>query len=75
DFKVCNNITLEHLKQISFRRCTNGENPKTDKCFPANKWDEYQAAITAQGVTGFDASALVQTGINSLGVTTTLQCK
>lgn len=75
DFKVCNNITLEHLKQISFRRCTNGENPKTDKCFPANKWDEYQAAITAQGVTGFDAGSLVQTGINSLGVTTTLQCK
>lgn len=75
DFKVCNNITLEHLKQISFRRCTNGENPKTDKCFPANKWDEYQAAITAQGVTGFDAGSLVQTGINSLGVTTQLQCK
>ncbi|AHJ13014.1 conjugal transfer protein TraN [Sulfurospirillum multivorans] len=75
DFKVCNNITLEHLKLISFRKCTSGENASTDKCFPADKWDEYQAAITAQGVTGFDASALVQTGINSLGVTTTLQCK
>jgi len=75
DFKVCNNITLEHLKLISFRKCTSGENASTDKCFPADKWDEYQAAITAQGVTGFDASALVQTGINSLGVTTQLQCK
>lgn len=75
DRKVCNNITLEHLKQISFRKCTSSENPKTNNCFPAAKWDEYQAAITAQGVTGFDAGSLVQTGINSLGVTTTLQCK
>lgn len=75
DRNVCNNITLEHLKLISFRKCASGENPKADNCFPSAKWDEYQAAITAQGVTGFDASALVQTGINSLGVTNTLQCK
>lgn len=71
----CNNITLEHLKEISFRKCTPTENAYKDKCFPANKWDEYQAAISAQGVTNLDASALVQMGINSLGVSNALQCK
>lgn len=75
DRNVCDNINIEYLKQISFRKCNDGENPVVNKCFPANKWEEYQAAITAKGVTGFDAGSLVQTGINSLGVTTTLQCK
>jgi len=75
DRNVCDNINIEYLKQISFRKCNDGENPVVNKCFPANKWDEYQAAITAKGVTGFNADAIVKTGINSLGVTNQLQCK
>ena len=75
DRNVCDNINIEYLKQISFRKCNDGENPVVNKCFPANKWEEYQTAITAKGVTGFNADAIIKTGINSLGVTNQLQCK
>ena len=74
DKNNCNNITLEHLKNISFRKCLPSENAFTNHCFPANKWDEYQKALQAQGYTNFEAEKMIQTGINSLGFSSTM-CK
>lgn len=64
----CSDLELSDLKNISFRKCLESENPTTDKCFPIDKWNELNSAITKQTVKGFDASSLTDMAMDSMPV-------
>ncbi|MBW6487540.1 conjugal transfer protein TraN [Sulfurimonas sp.] len=65
---VCSDIELGDLKNISFRKCLNNEEPAKDKCFPADKWEELNLAIMKQTTKGFDAQSLTDMAIDSMPV-------
>lgn len=44
----CSDIALSDLKNISFKECAVGQDPKTDHCFAKAKYVEMQKAMTAQ---------------------------
>ena len=61
-------ISINDLKNISFRKCTADEQPYTDHCFPANKYAEFVKAINKSGVVKFDFEGAANQAINSLAI-------
>lgn len=68
DMKECDNITIDHLKEISFVKCTPEQDAYTDHCFPEDKWNEFAEALSASGVTNFDFEGAANQAINSLAI-------
>ena len=65
----CNDLTINDLKNLSFRECKEGESPYKDHCFPASKYNEFKNAIfRAANKGGFDVDALKQQAINSMAI-------
>lgn len=64
----CDDIALSDLKEISFRKCLEGEEPAEDKCFPAVKWEELNSALGEQMTKDFDAQDLVDAAIDSMPI-------
>jgi len=64
----CNDITINDLKNISFRKCLEGEQAYRDHCFPASKYNEFEAAIRNNGVVDFDFQGAANQAINSLAI-------
>jgi len=61
-------ISINDLKNISFRKCTADEQPYADHCFPADKYDEFVEAINKSGVVNFDFEGAANQAINSLAI-------
>lgn len=64
----CKDITINDLKDISFRKCLEGEQAYRDHCFPANKYLEFENAIRNNGVVDFDFQGAANQAINSLAI-------
>ena len=65
----CNDLTINDLKNISFRPCRAGEDPMNDKCFSAAKHAELRASLLrAANKGGIDADKLKQQAINSMAI-------
>jgi hypothetical protein len=64
----CNDITINDLKDISFRKCNTDEEPYADHCFPSDKYKEFSDAIKKSGVVGFDFKGAADQAINSLAI-------
>jgi hypothetical protein len=67
-WESCNDITINDLKDISFRKCLPEEEPYDDHCFPADKYDEFEDAIRNNGVVDFDFQGAADQAINSLAI-------
>jgi len=44
-WESCNDITINDLQNISFRECTSDEDPYLNKCFPTDKYSEFQQTL------------------------------
>ena len=64
----CKDITIYDLKDISFRKCLEGEQAYRDHCFPASKYNEFESAIRNNGVVDFDFQGAANQAINSLAI-------
>jgi len=64
----CKDITINDLKNISFRKCLEGEQAYADHCFPADKYQEFENAIKNNGVVDFDFQGAANQAINSLAI-------
>ncbi|MEV9477586.1 hypothetical protein ACOTVS_11210 [Aliarcobacter butzleri] len=66
DWSSCQGITINELKDISFRECRNGEVPSINKCISTGKFDEYKNTLFKQAVRGIDASSLAEQVKNAI---------
>lgn len=64
----CKDVTINDLKNISFRKCNEDEQPYHDHCFPASKYQEFENAIKNNGVVNFDFEGAANQAINSLAI-------
>ena len=64
----CKDVTINDLKNISFRKCLEDEQPYRDHCFPADKYKEFEDAIRNSGVVNFDFQGAANQAINSLAI-------
>ncbi|MFA6195332.1 MAG: hypothetical protein WC656_01655 [Sulfurimonas sp.] len=64
----CDDIGLEDLKNVSFRKCLNSEDPVIAKCFPQASWLALNDAIKKQTVKGFDASSLTNMAVDAMPI-------
>lgn len=67
-WEKCNDITIEDLKDISFRTCNEGEDPYLDKCFSTKSMNEFQQALFRQSVKGIDMGGLIEQVKNSMAI-------
>ncbi|WP_418181237.1 hypothetical protein ACNSOL_12070 (plasmid) [Aliarcobacter lanthieri] len=58
DWSNCQGITINELKDISFRECRQGEVPSINKCIATGKFDEYKNTLFKQAIRGIDVSSL-----------------
>jgi len=47
-WESCNDLTIEDLKNISYRECKEGEDAQEDKCFPTEEFSEFKQALFRQ---------------------------
>ncbi|RLA84017.1 MAG: hypothetical protein DRG78_02590 [Epsilonproteobacteria bacterium] len=66
----CVDITVNDLKDISFRSCREGEIAHINKCFPMGKYDEFQKALFKQATKGISIEGLTEQVINSMAIDT-----
>ena len=65
----CSDLTINDLKNLSFRQCNADETPYENHCFPKDKYDEFKnALLRAATKHGFDVEALKQQAINSMAI-------
>jgi len=64
----CDDIEISDLKEVSFRKCLNNENPINNKCFPQDSWLALNIAIKKQAVKGFDANSLGNMAIDAMPI-------
>lgn len=64
----CDDIEISDLKEVSFRKCLNNENPVSNKCFPQDSWLALNIAIKKQAVKGFDANSLSNMAIDAMPI-------
>jgi hypothetical protein len=70
-YPSCSDIDVDDLKDVSFRECRNGEIASINKCFPSDKYSEFQKTLFRQANKQFDgnvASGLVEQAINSMAI-------
>jgi len=69
DWESCNDLTINDLKTISFRPCTDGENPQSDRCFPSAKYGELRnSLLRAMSKGGVSTDKLREQVINSMAI-------
>ncbi|NCC88451.1 MAG: hypothetical protein EOM05_11425, partial [Clostridia bacterium] len=71
DWSSCNDISINDLKNISFQPCAPNQDPYLDKCFPADKFNEFQTEMTRQASKGLSEQSMqdvVDQAINSMAV-------
>lgn len=56
----CVGITINDLKDISFRECRTGEIPSINKCIATDKFDDYKATLFKQATKGVNVQGLVE---------------
>lgn len=67
----CNDITINELKNVSFRECRPGEIPSINKCFPIDAYDEFQQTLFRQANKNLgmgSAKSLTEQVIQSMGI-------
>lgn len=71
DWKNCSDVSINELKDISFTPCSAGQDPQADKCFPADKYEEFIDMLKTQASKGMDTlnmNDLVNQGINAMAI-------
>jgi len=71
DKVVCNDLTINDLKEISFTECLPGQNPKINKCMPIDKYSEFEQVLFRQATKKLDKSVskgLTEQVINSMAI-------
>lgn len=58
DWSTCQGITINDLKNISFRECREGEVPSINKCIATGKFDEYKNTLFKQASRGVNIEGL-----------------
>jgi transcriptional antiterminator len=58
DWSTCQGITINDLKNISFRECRAGEVPSINKCIATGKFDEYKSTLFKQATRGIKIEGL-----------------
>lgn len=58
DWSSCQGITINDLKNISFRECRAGEIPSVNKCIATGKFDEYKNTLFKQATRGVKIEGL-----------------
>lgn len=59
-WKNCQGITVNDLKDISFRECRAGEIPSVNKCIATDKFDEYKKTLFKQATRGVSVQGLAE---------------
>lgn len=65
----CDDITIDDLKNISFRACLAGEDPVADTCFPRDSYNQLNEALRRSSSVELGADTLVNQAINSIADT------
>lgn len=71
DWSSCNDISINDLKNISFQPCAPNQDPYLDKCFPLDKFNEFQTEITKQASKGLGSQSMqdvVDQAVNSMAI-------
>lgn len=69
DWTNCNDISVDDLKDISFRECRVGEIAHINKCFPTDEYSEFQKVLFRQASKNIGSSlsnGLIDQAINSM---------
>lgn len=66
----CSDITINHLKDISFNECQPGQDPYVDKCFDASRYSEFQQVLFRQASKGISIEGLTNQVMNSMAIDT-----
>lgn len=69
DWTKCNDISVDDLKDISFRECRVGEIAHINKCFPTDEYSEFQKVLFRQASKNIGSSlsnGLIDQAINSM---------
>jgi hypothetical protein len=69
DWSKCNDISVDDLKDISFRECRVGEIANINKCFPTEEYSEFQKVLFRQASKNIGTSlsnGLIDQAINSM---------
>lgn len=56
----CQGITINDLKNISFRECRTGELPSVNKCIATDKFDDYKQTLFKQATKGISVQGLAE---------------
>jgi hypothetical protein len=56
----CQGITINDLKNISFRECRTGELPSVNKCIATDKFDDYIQTLFKQATKGINVQGLAE---------------
>lgn len=69
DWSSCNDLTINDLKDISFRPCQDTESAGANKCFPKDKYDELiTSLLKAAQKNGVSTGSIVNQAINSMAI-------
>lgn len=69
DWESCNDLTINDLKDISFRPCKDTESAGANKCFPQDKYDELiESLLKAAQKNGVSTGSIVNQAINSMAI-------
>ena len=68
DWSTCQGITINDLKNISFRECRAGEVPSVNKCIATGKFDEYKSTLFKQATRGINIEGLEEQIRNAIAV-------
>lgn len=66
----CSDITINHLKDVSFNECGPGQDPYVNKCFPAGRYSEFQQVLFRQAGKGISIEGLTNQVTNSMAIDT-----
>lgn len=69
DWTNCNDITVDDLKDISYRECRTGEIANINKCIPTDQYSEFQQVLFRQASKNIGTSlsnGLIDQAINSM---------
>lgn len=70
-WEKCNNITIDDLKDISFRECREGEIAHINKCIPSDTYSEFERMLFRQANKNIDTGlvdGLINQATNSMAI-------
>lgn len=69
DWSSCNDISVDDLKDVSFRECRVGEVPYINKCFPIDEYSEFQKVLfrqSSKNISNGLSNGLIDQAVNSM---------